>query len=114
MSRGRPSRGGLLDGTGDRIKLVGEFRDAEPMTEWLELDREALLFRHADPPEAPSKVDPFALRTFVEDRGQVVARQVVETFGVSKPTAIKSLRGIGRDKYAEARGGLTFSLGTGQ
>lgn len=104
----------VLDGTGDRIKLVGEFRDAEPMTEWLELDREALLFRPADPPEVAAKVDPLALRTFVEERSQVVARQVVEAFGVSKPTAIKSLRALGCDEYAGSRGVLTFALGTGK
>jgi hypothetical protein len=84
------------------------------LSEWLEPDHESLIFRPAEAPEAPSKVDTIALRAFVEARGQVVARQVVETFGVSKPTAIKSLRGIGCDAYAGARGVLTFSLGTGK
>jgi hypothetical protein len=104
----------VLDGTGDRIRLVGEFRDAEPLTEWLELDRDALLFRPADPPEAPTKVDPIALRAFVDERGQVVARQIVERFTVSKATALVALRALGCDEYTGARGQITFSLGTVQ
>ena len=34
-----------LDGTGNRVKLVGEFRDSEPLLEHLELDRKSLLFQ---------------------------------------------------------------------
>lgn len=100
-----------LDGSGDRVKLVGEFRDAEPLLEHLELDRDALLFHPADAPEAPSKVDPIALRAFVEERRQVTARQVVEAFSVSKPTALKSLRAMGCDEYEGPRSVLTFALG---
>ena len=104
----------VLDGASERVRLVGEFRDAEPMTEWLELDRDALLFRPADPPEAPTKVDPIALRAFVDERGQVVARQIVEHFAVSKATALVALRALGCDEYAGSRGQITFSLGTVQ
>jgi hypothetical protein len=104
----------VLDGTGDRIRLVGEFRDAEPLTEWLELDRDALLFRHADAPEAPAKVDPIALREYVADRGQVTGKQIVERFSVSRNTAFAALRALGCDEFAGVRGVLTFSIGTGQ
>ncbi|MBI2776021.1 MAG: AAA family ATPase [Chloroflexi bacterium] len=102
----------VLDGTGDRIHLVGEFRDAEPLTEWLELDRDALIFRPADSPDGPAtKVDVGRLRAFVEDRRMVVARQVCEEFGVSKHTAINALRGLGCDEFAGLRGAITFTLG---
>lgn len=104
----------ILDGSGDRLHLIGEFRDAEPLSEWIELDRETLTFRQSDPPEAPAKVDPVALRAFVEGRRQVVARQVVEEFKVSKTTAIAALRGLGCDEYPGTRGTLTFVLGTVQ
>lgn len=100
-----------LDGTGDRVKLVGEFRDAEPLLTYLELDREALLFTAAEAPEAPAKVDPLALRAYVEERRQVTGRQVMEQFEVSKPTAIKALRALGCDEFEGVRGVLSFSLG---
>ena len=37
-------------GLGRVVKLVGEFRDAEPLLEHLELDPDALVFRPADAP----------------------------------------------------------------
>lgn len=101
-----------MDGTGERIKLVGEFRDAEPMTAWLELDREALLFREADAPEAPAKVDAMALRAFVEERRQVTAAQVCEQFTVARHTALKALRALGCDEFEGSRRQLNFSLRT--
>lgn len=104
----------VMDGTGDRIHLVGEFRDAEPLSEWLELDRETLTFQAADAPNVPAKVDPDALRRYVEERGQVVARQIVEQFTVSKTTAIASLRALGCDEFEGVRGTLTFTLRTVQ
>lgn len=104
----------VLDGTGGRVKLVGEFRDAEPLTEYLELDRDTLLFRQAEPPDAPAKVDAIALRAFVEERSQVVARQVMEHFKVQKATALIALRALGCDEYVGVRGAITFSLGTVQ
>ena len=103
-----------LDGSGEHIKLVGEFRDAEPLIEHLELDREALVFRPAEAPEAPAKVDPIALRAFVQERRQVIARQVMDEYSVSKMTALRALRALGCDEYEGARRVLTFSLSTVQ
>lgn len=104
----------ILDGMGDRLHLIGEFRDAEPLSEWLELDRDTLTFQSADPPEAPAKVDPIALRSFVEERGQVFGRQVAERFSVSQNTAKAALRALGCDEFSGPRGVLTFSLATRQ
>jgi hypothetical protein len=105
----------ILDGDrGDDRKLVGEFRDAEPLIEFLKLDRTALLFRASEAPVAPAKVDPIALRAFVEERGQVVSRQIEEQFSVSRNTAKYALRALGCDEYEGARGALTFSLSTRQ
>jgi hypothetical protein len=99
-----------MEGTGERIKLVGEFRDAEPLSMWLELDRGALLFHEAEPPEAPAKVDSHALRAFVEEQGSVVASEIVARFNVSKVTAIRALRALGCDEFPGSRGTLTFRL----
>ena len=107
----------VMDGQGDVVKLVGEFRDAEPLVEYLELDSATLLFSAGEEPETPSrpsKVDPVALRALVEERGQVVVAQVVERFGVSKPTATAALRALGCDEFEGARGALTFTLRTGK
>lgn len=105
----------ILDGdTGTYRRLVGEFRDAEPLLEHLEFDRDALLFRPGTAPEAPAKVDPMALREYVESRGQVIWRQIAEEFRVSRNTAITALRALGCDEYPGARGALTFSLSTRQ
>ena len=104
-----------LEGVGeDRLRLQGELRDGEPISEYLTLDRESLTFHPADAPAAPAKVDPLALRTYVEGRGQVTAHQVAEEFGVTRPTAIKSLRALGCDEFEGVRGRLTFTLGTGK
>lgn len=99
-----------MDGTGDRIRLVGEFRDAEPLNTWLELDRESLLFQPAEPPDAPAKVDPIALRAYVEERTQVTARQVCEQFDVARHTALKALRALGCDEYEGPRRSRIFVL----
>ena len=105
----------ILDGDkGTYRKLVGEFRDAEPLVEHIDLDRESLIFRPVDAPEAPSKIDPIALRQFVEERGQVVSAQVVDEFKVSRNTALYALRALGCDEYVGARGQLTFTLASGQ
>jgi len=101
-----------MDGTSDRVKLVGEFRDAEPFQSWLELDRDALLFREAEPPDAPAKVNPIALRAFVEERRQVTAAQVCEHFTVARHTALKALRALGCDEFEGSRRQLNFSLRT--
>ncbi len=103
----------ILDGDrGTYRKLVGEFRDAEPLIEHLELDRAALLFRPSEAPIVPSKVDPMGLRLFVEERGQVTAAEVAERFSVTKNTAITALRALGCDEYEGLRKRLTFTLAT--
>ncbi len=105
----------ILDGDkGTYRKLVGEFRDAEPLVEHIELDREALVFRAIEAPEAPTKVDPTALRQFVQERGQVITRQVVDEFKVSRNTALYALRALGCDEYVGARRQLTFTLASDQ
>lgn len=104
----------IMEAAGDRVHLIGEFRDAEPLSEWLELDRDTLTFRSAEAPEAPAKIDALALRAFVEARSQVNGQQVIEEFKVSKNTAFAALRALGCDEYPGHRGRLTFSLGTGQ
>jgi len=102
----------VLDGDSSRTyrKLLGELRDAEPLVEHLELDRDALLFRMTEQPEVPAEVDPTALRAFVEERGQVTSAVVQEKFTVSRNTAIAALRGLGCDEYQGTRGRLTFTL----
>lgn len=104
----------ILDGSGDRMRLVGEFRDAEPLSEWLELDRTSLTFRTVGAPDAPAKIDPTALRQYVIERGQVRAQEVAVQFGASKNTAFDALRAIGCDEFAGVRGALSFTLRTGQ
>jgi hypothetical protein len=103
-----------LDGTGDRVRLVGEFRDADPLSMYLELDRDSLLFGPGEAPDIPAKVDPVALRAFVEERRQVNARQVMDQFSVSKHTALAALRALGCDEYPGPRGAIVFTLGGGQ
>lgn len=104
----------ILDGQGDRMRLVGEFRDAEPLSEWLELDRVSLTFRSVGAPDAPAKIDPTALRAYVVERGQVRAQEVATHFGASKNTAFDALRAIGCDEFSGVRNALTFTLRTGQ
>lgn len=83
-----------LDGNGSIVQLVGEFRDAEPIAEYLELDRESLTFRSIEGPKVPSKIDPAELLEYVRDRGQATAQQVMERFTVkSKATALAALDG---------------------
>jgi hypothetical protein len=101
----------VLDGTTDRVHLLGEARDGEPISEWLELDRETLTFAAGEEPDGPKKIDPIALRAFVEERSQVTAKQVLERFEVSKHTALTALRGLGCDEFNGPRGTILFSLG---
>jgi hypothetical protein len=77
----------ILDGSTALVKLVGEFRDADPYVGYLKLDRETLLFEATDAPRTSGKVDGDALRAFVEERGQVTIREVAAAFGCSKNTA---------------------------
>ena len=105
-----------MDGTGERIHLVGEFRDSEPMSEYLELDRSALMFRSVDGPKAVGKVDAIELRAFVVERRQVTAREVMARFDVkSKATALKALEDIeGIDWFDGARNQRFYTFGTVQ
>lgn len=93
-------------------RLVGELRDAEPLTEYVELDRDRLVFTTLDAPKAPVKVDPIALRRFVVEKQTVTADEVAERFEVSRMTAFTSLRALGCDEFRGARNRITFSLAT--
>jgi AAA domain len=105
-----------MDGTGDVIRLVGEFRDAEPMSEYLELDRAALMFRTVDGPKAVGKVNPDELRAYVVEQHRVTARQVMERFDVkSKATALRALEDLdGIDWFDGARNQRFYTFGTVQ
>ena len=105
-----------MDGTGDLIHLVGEFRDAEPLSEYLQLDREALVFRSVDGPKSVGKIDPDALRAFVVERRQVTARETMSRFDVkSKATALKALEDLeGIDWFDGPRGQRFYTFGTVQ
>ena len=46
----------ILDGSGDRVRMYGEFRDAEPLSAYLELDRTSLTFHVVDAPKGTGKV----------------------------------------------------------
>lgn len=94
----------VLDGAGEHVRLVGEFRDAEPLTEYLELDRETLLFRSAEAPQVGRKIAPAALAEFLTGRTQVTVREVAQHFGTSKNTAAASLEASGLDAYDGPRG----------
>ncbi len=76
---------------GGRVRLEGEFRDAEPITMFLELDPERLLFSRTLPERASGKVPADALLAFVEERTRVTARDVMDRFECSKVTALAAL-----------------------
>src|SRR4029079_19210033 len=48
----------VMDGSGSIVRMAGEFRDAEPLSMYLELDRETLLFSEVDGPSIQSKLNP--------------------------------------------------------
>lgn len=104
----------VLDGSTDRVHLVGEFRDGEPMSEWLELDRETLLFTPGDAPEAPTKIDPIVLRTYVEAHAYVTKAMAAAKFEVSVNTAAEALRKLGADEFRGPRNEIRFTFGTRQ
>jgi hypothetical protein len=106
----------VMDGSGSTVRLVGEFRDAEPLSMYLELDRDSLLFSEVDGPRIAGKIDPAALRAYVEETGQVTARDVAARFAVqSKETARTSLESLaGIDSYDGPRGTRFYTLGTAQ
>jgi hypothetical protein len=94
---------------GGRVRLEGEFRDAEPITLYLELDPERLLFSRIEPERAAGKVPEEALLAFVDERTRVTARDVMDRFGCSKVTALAALDGSSAlDRTAGARGQLHY------
>lgn len=100
----------ILDTAGDQLHLVGEFRDAEPLSQYLTLDRDSLTFSDGEPPAGSGKIDRTALLALIRERGQVTAREVCEAFRVTKHTALDALDASGADSYAGMRGALTFYL----
>jgi hypothetical protein len=85
---------------GGRVRLEGEFRDAEPITWHLELDPERLLFSRVESERAGGKVPESDLLAFVDERTSVTARDVMDRFGCSKVTALfgpRRLVSVGSD-----------------
>lgn len=106
----------ILHGAGETIRLVGEFRDAEPLSEYLRLDRDRLTFDVVEGPKSTGKIDQDDLRAFLEEQERVTAADVMVRFGVkSKATALKALDDLpGSDRFEGARGKLFYTLGTVQ
>ena len=101
----------ILDGSGERVRLVGEFRDAEPLSDYLELDRETLLFRSVDAPRVAGKVDPDELRAYIVELTRVTVSEAAIRFGVTKPTARVALEGLpGIDWHDGPRGARFYTL----
>lgn len=105
----------ILDGSGTSVHLVGEFRDAEPLSEHLVLDREALIFRPADGPAYVGKVDPAALAEYVREHGPVTAQAVMAEFAVAKHTARTAIEALPGVDWTEGLRGVRayFMDGTG-
>lgn len=99
----------ILDGSGDRVRMYGEFRDAEPLSAYLELDRTSLTFHVVDAPKGTGKVDPETLLEFVDELHNVTARSVMERFNVSKMTALAALEDATElDRFEGVRGVYTY------
>lgn len=81
----------IMDGSGESVRLYGEFRDAEPLSLYLTLDRETLTFRPGDVPRIVGKIDPDALLALVDEKVRATARDVMDRFGVVKMTALAAL-----------------------
>jgi hypothetical protein len=103
----------ILDTAGDQLHLVGEFRDAEPLSRYLTLDRDTLTFSDGEPPKGTGKVDRTILLALIRDRGQATARDVMTAFNVSKMTALAALEASGADSFSGLRGTLTYFLKEG-
>jgi hypothetical protein len=103
-----------MDGTGEHLHLVGEFRDAEPLSEYLELDRNALVFRSIEAPRLPGKIDQGELRAFISEREHVTVAEVATRFGCSKNTAQTALFSISAGSYDGPRGTRFYTLATAQ
>jgi hypothetical protein len=92
-----------------RVRLEGEFRDAEPITLFLELDPERLLFSRTLAERAPGKVPVADLLTFLDERTRVTARDVMDRFGCGKVTALAALEDTpGLDRTTGSRGQLHY------
>lgn len=107
----------LLEPANGVLRLTGEYRDHEPLSLHLELDPLTMLMQRADPAgDLPGGVPPADLRAFVEERGQVTAREVMARFGIkSKNTARDALEALpGLDRYDGLRGVWTYTFATVQ
>lgn len=105
----------ILEGSDMKVTLVGEFRDAEPMSETLELDRDTLLFGPYEGPAKAGKVRPEDLVAYLQDVGHATAADVVTQFGVVKATARTALEGLPGISWEDGpRGTRIYALGTGQ
>jgi hypothetical protein len=99
----------ILDNAGDQLHLVGEFRDAEPLSRYLTLDRDTLTFSDGEAPKGTGKVERTALVALIRERGQVTASDVMAAFGIrSKHTALDALEASGADSFTGMRGALTY------
>jgi hypothetical protein len=81
----------IMDGSGETVRLYGEFRDAEPLSMYLTLDRETLTFQPDAGPKTIGKIDPDALAMLADEKVRVTARDVMARFGVVKMTALAAL-----------------------
>ena len=99
-----------LDGSGERIRLVGEFRDAEPLSSTSSSTARRWYSDRQRRPRHRRRWTRSPLRAFVEERRQVTARQVCDEFSVAKHTAIRALRALGCDEFPGVRGVLSFTL----
>lgn len=101
----------ILDNDGDQLHLVGEFRDAEPLSRYLNLNRDTLTFADGEPPKGTGKIDRMALLALIRERGQVTAADVMAAFDIrSKHTALDALEASGADSFPGIRGALTFFI----
>lgn len=105
----------ILDGMGATVRLYGEFRDAEPLNETLELDRETLLFSVSDSPRTAGKVRSDELIAYLEEAGRATVAEVAARFRVTKQTARAALEAVeGLDTFEGQRGTRYYTLGTGK
>jgi hypothetical protein len=82
----------IMDRDGDyTARLRGEYRDAEPVELYLELDPTTLLLSVGEAPDASGKVRRPDLVAFVSERGEVTAAAVAEHFEASRNTAKRAL-----------------------
>ena len=106
----------VMDGSGPIVRIEGEFRDAEPLSEYWELDRDTLLFHEVDGPKVVGKIDPDELRAYMEEAKQVTVSDVAARFGVKSRitarTALVSTPGV--DWFDGPRGTRFYTLGSGQ